>query len=227
MSFLVYYGHDPALISRLREASMLVFEPRGWTAQQLAQLQAPGGPRLLGYLSPFAWPEWAGPARWWWGPATPDPQWKARWYSLTWPGWRRKVRQLARPLGQSCHGIFLDNLDRLEADPGSLPRLCRLLADLRRDWPNAYLLGNRGFAHWDQLKLALDGVLVENLADVAFSAADRSWVEEQLRRVREADLFALDYATRCAPEEARRLRDLHPQMRYYLAPDESLQTLGV
>lgn len=224
---LVYYGHDPQLLPALRQAKVLVFEARGWSPQHLAVLRQPGGPRLLGYLSPLAWPRWAGPYRWWWGPWQADPTWDARWYSLAWPGWRRQVRTLARQARTVCHGLFLDNLDRLRDDPRSLPHLERFLSELRRQWPDVYLLGNRGFAHWDRLAPLLDGVLVENLSDRAFTTADRGWLEQQLRRLEqpERELFALDYATRCLPEEAARLRELFPRLRYYLAPDERLQSL--
>ena len=226
MSFLVYYGHDLSNLQRLRQCEVLVFEPRGWSGEALEQLKAPGGPRLLGYLSPFAWPAWAGPSRWWWGPSTPDPQWGARWYSLAGAGWRRQVMFLARAVQACCDGVFLDNLDRLQADPASLPFLLDLLASLRREWPGGYFLGNRGFAHWDFLRSQLDAVLLESMADSGFSSQDRRWVKEQLGRVAPKDLFSLDYADRCDPGLADELRALHPEMRYYRAPDQSLQSLA-
>lgn len=226
MSLLVYYGHDEALLPRLRQCEYLVFEARGWSPVALRRLQASGGPRLLGYLSPFAWPDWAGARRWWWGPSTPDPEWSARWYSLAWPGWRRQVQRLAKVVLDCCDGVFVDNLDRLQADSASLPRLLALLASLRRQRPEIYLLGNRGFSHWDHLSTHLDGVLLENLSDAAFTGEDRRWVEVQLERVAPRDLFALDYADRFEPVVARRLRERYPDMRYYLAPDRALQSLA-
>lgn len=227
MSFLVYYGHDASLLPQLRQCRTLVFEPRGWSEEKLQSLRAPGGPRLLGYLSPFAWPAWAGSSRWWWGPSIPDPEWGARWYSLTWAGWRRQVKSLACAVRACCDGVFLDNLDRLQVDSASLPHLLEFLAWLRRDWPGAYLLGNRGFAHWDSLGSRLDGVLVENLADSSFSVQDRRWVEEQLARVAPKDLFGLDYADRCDPAVGEGLQTRFPKMAYYKAPDQSLQSLPV
>lgn len=226
MSLLVYYGHDEALLERLRQCEYLVFEPRGWSSAALRALAAPGGPRLLGYLSPFAWPDWAGPARWWWGPWERDEEWSARWYSLRWPGWRHQVRRLLRSLRLSCDGVFLDNLDRLQANPASLPHLLDLLRELRRDWPQTYVLGNRGFQHWESLSSQVDGSLLENLSDSSFSRADHVWVEAQLARVAPRELFALDYADRYMPEVAQKLRDRYPEMRYYLAPDRSLQSLS-
>lgn len=224
---LVYYGHDPALLPRLRQCQVLVFESQGWSPDHLAQLRGPGGPRLLGYLSPFAWPQWAGPARWWWGKSQPDPEWNARWHSLIWPGWRGQVRRLAALVRQNgCDGIFLDNLDRLEADPRSLPHLLKILQGLRREWPDVYLLGNRGFAHWSSLSSLLDGVLVENMSDRTFRESDRRWVEERIRQTASRDVYALDYATLYSPEEARRMRELFPGLRSYVAPDQSLQTLA-
>lgn len=226
MSLLVYYGHNPALISRLRDCQTLVFEPRGWSRTQLEALRQPGGPKLLGYLSPLAWPAWAGPSRWWWGPSSFDPAWNARWQSLAWAGWRFKVRKLAQEVRRSCHGLFLDNLDRLQSDQASLPHLERLLNEWRDAWPDGYLLGNRGFTQWERLSPLLDGVLLENLADRAFSASDQQWVESQLAKMARTDAYALDYSTRCNPDRARQLLERHPALRYYCAPDESLQSLS-
>lgn len=188
---------------------------------------------LLGYLSPLAWPAWAGPSRWWWGPSTPDPAWNARWYSLAWAGWRREVRQQAQRVRKSCHGLFLDNLDRLDSDGASLPHLRKLLQGWRAEWRNSYLLGNRGFAHLDSLAPLLDGVLIENLADRAFSLTDQRWVEAQLERLEgmegfegTMEVYALDYANRCDPQRAQHLCQRYPDLRYYQAPDEGLQSLG-
>lgn len=227
MSLLVYYGHDPDLLPRLRDCQVLIFEPRGWSPNHLEALKQPGGPRLLGYLSPLAWPAWAGPTRWWWGPSGPDPAWNARWYSLAWAGWRRQVRRQAQKVRESCHGLFLDNLDRLQTDSASLPHLRNLLRGWKVEWPEAYLLGNRGFTHLESLGPWLDGVLVENLTDRAFSPSDQRWVVQQLDRLEgTTDAYALDYANRCDVERAERLCRRYPNLRYYRAPDERLQSLG-
>ncbi len=227
MSFLVYYGHQEELIPRLRQCEVLVLELRGWSEQALEQLRAPGGPRVLGYLSAFAWPEWAGPRRWWWGRPEHDPEWNAWWLSLTKWGWRRQVGQLFEQLKGRCDGVFLDNLDRLEQDPASLEPFLGLLTSLKKQWPEVYLLGNRGFANWKPLRSQLSGVLFENMTDQGFSTSDRNWVREQLDLLRHpgVDLYALDYATRYDPEESESLRGDYPRLLYYCAPDQTLQSL--
>lgn len=227
-SFRVYYGHDAVEIDRLRDCDLLVFEPRGWTQEHLEALRAPGGPKLIGYLSAFAWPDWAGPTRWWWGPKERDETWQAWWYSMASRGWRYKVTGLAKDVLASCDGIFLDNLDRLQDDPFGLPFFLKWLQRIKEKWPTTYLLGNRGFANWDALCPHLNGVLFENLSDRAFGPDDKKWVTLQLERCRyeKIELFALDYDTRRDSEASQRYRSLESEMAYYCAPDENLQTLS-
>ncbi len=143
-------------------------------------------------------------------------------------GWRYKVSKLSEAVMEKCDGIFLDNLDRLQDDKAGMPFLLTWLKDIKQKWPHAYLLGNRGFSNWDALRPHLDGVLFENLSDQAFSIDDKKWVAMHLEQCRfdKIDLFALDYETRRASEDAKRYRSLAPTMAYYCAPDESLQTLS-
>jgi hypothetical protein len=222
--FLVYYGHDEKLVERLAQTDLLIFESRGWSEQQLAQLRAEGG-KLIGYLSPFAWPDWLGPVKWWWGAKERDEEWNAWWLTLASRGWRHRVGQMWKSLRPGLDGLFFDNLDRLERDPKSLKPFLALLQNIRREWPGTILIGNRGFQHWSSLGRHFDGVLFENLTDSAFSAADRRWVEEKLLELQGSKVYALDYETRKVEAEASRLRSLFPKMAYYCAPDESLQSV--
>lgn len=224
-SFFVYYGHDPRLLNRLQEADLVILETRGWTPEQLASLQAKNV-KVLAYISPFAWPDWMGPVKWWWGSKERDPAWNAWWLSLSSMGWRRQVNRMWRQLQGPVDGLFFDNLDRLEQDPHSLKPFLRLLQNLRREWPQATLVGNRGFAHWPKLRPHLDGVLFENLTDKAFSAQDRRWVEEQLLHLQGTQVYALDYHTRRVETQAREIQGRFPQMAYYCAPNESLQSVS-
>jgi len=225
LKFYVYYGHDPALIGRLRAAELLILEPEGWSDEQLRALRSEGA-KIIGYISPLAWADWKGPVKWWWGPKERDEAWNAWWLSLGSPGWRYQFKKMCTGVLSRTDGLFLDNLDRLEQDRASLKPLRNLLLGLRKAWPQAYFVGNRGFAHLAGLKGGLDGVLFENLTDQAFSPNDRAWVREKLLGLQGTAVFALDYQTRCDPEEALRLRQRFPAMHYYLAPDETLQGIS-
>lgn len=226
----VYYGHDPNLIEDLRNCEILVFEPRGWSSQDLARLQASGGPKLLGYLSCFAWPDWAGPTSWWWGSKTRDEQWNAWWYSLSSWGWRRQVAKLWTAVKNAgCDGIFFDNLDRLDQDPQSKPHFARLLTEIRKDWPQSYFMGNRGLEHLLFLCPLMDAILFENLSDQGFSRQDYGWIESKLTTLKNApdtEVYALDYESRFHPQESHRLLTLFPEIQYARAPDEGLQGLA-
>lgn len=224
-SFVVYYGHDAQQIPILQESKLVILEPQGWSDAQLVELKSKGS-RLIGYVSLFAWPDWRGPTKWWWGRKERDPQWNAWWMSLASPGWKRQAQNLLSGLHPLLDGIFFDNLDRLQQDPKSLRPLQSLLTKLRKDRPESMLIGNRGFAHWSALAPYLDGVLFENLTDQEFSKHDQTWVEEQLLQLQGTKVLALDYANRRQEPVAQRLRERFPRMAYYCAPDESLQSLG-
>lgn len=224
MNFRVYYGHDAAMLPQLKEADLVILESRGWTEEQIADLRA-SDCKVLGYISTFAWPDWLGPVKWWWGGKERDESWKAWWLSLGSFGWRRQVGKMWREIRPGLDGLFFDNLDRLEQDAGSLKPFQNLLAEIKSEWPDSKLVGNRGFAHFRQLQRHLDGILFENLTDRAFSAADRNWVREQLLQLQGIEVYALDYATRYDAAEAERLRTDFSKMSYWQAKDEGLQSL--
>ena len=225
-SFVVYYGHDARQIPRLQESELLILEPQGWSDEQLVELKS-NGSKLIGYLSLLAWPDWRGPTKWWWGRKERDPQWSAWWMSLSSPGWKRQAQNLLNSLHPLLDGVFFDNLDRLQQDQTSLKPLQALLKKLRKERPQALLIGNRGFAHWHALAPYLDGILFENLTDQAFSKHDLAWVEEQLLQLQGTKILALDYANRRQEAVAQRLCQKFPGMAYYCAPDESLQSLSL
>lgn len=221
--FLVYYGHDPSNIPRLQKTELLIYESRGWNTEDQARLTT--ATTCLAYLSCFAWAGWQGPCRWWWGHKERDPQWDAWWLSLASPGWKFQISREWKALKKGHDGLFFDNLDRLEQDPKSLPHFISLLKQIKGEWPEAILVGNRGFAHWPALRPYLDGVLFENFTDQAFTPQDKEWVEEQLLNLQGTKVLALDYLTRRDAEEAGRLCRAYPKIAYYAAPDESLQRL--
>jgi hypothetical protein len=223
--FLVYYGHDEAYLDALTQTDLLIFEARGWSPVALQKIAAGPGKRLA-YLSPFAWSDWQGRPKWWWGKKERDPQWDAWWLSLASPGWRFQVHREWQTVLQGFDGIFFDNLDRLEQDPKSLKPFVDLLKTIKKARPDAILVGNRGFIHWPHFKSYLDGVLFENLTDQAFSDQDKRWVKSQLERLENTTVLALDYQTRRVDQEAQRLLHQFPNTVYYCAPNEGLQSLS-
>ena len=223
--FLVYYGHDSSLIPQLQEADMLIFESRGWSDEDVQRLREKGT-KLIGYVSAIAWPDWLGPVKWWWGTKERDPQWGAWWLSLSSMGWRHQFNKMWREVGGSLDGLFFDNLDRLQQDPKSLQYLISILQSIRQEWPDGHFVGNRGFEHWSRIGKYFDGILFENMTDQAFTAQDRTWVSDQIQNLQRTQIYALDYKTRAVPKEVERLCVAFPQLKYYRAPDEGLQTLG-
>ena len=123
-------------------------------------------------------------------------------------------------------GLFFDNLDRLQQDPKSLKHFVTILQTIRQEWPDAHLIGNRGFDHWSQLGRHMDGILFENMTDQAFSSKDKAWVKSQLDKLKKNQVYALDYQTRRVSTEADKLCAAFPEIKYYCAPNEGLQGLS-
>jgi hypothetical protein len=224
VTFLVYYGHDPTLLPRLKEADLVILESQGWSDSQLGELRD-SGTTVIGYVSPLAWADWKGSVKWWWGKKERDLAWNAWWFSLASRGWRWQVYRACRGVLKRADGIFFDNLDRLQQDPASVKPFLGVLKSLKQECPGVFI-GNRGFSHWSRMEGYLDGVLFENLTDQAFGEKDKAWVREQLLDLQGAKVYALDYATRREPSEAEKLRQAYPKMLYYCAPDETLQSLS-
>jgi hypothetical protein len=151
-----------------------------------------------------------------WGSVVID-QSKAEWASFL-------VERVARPLWNAGYrGFFLDTLDSYqlvaktpEARARQETGLARVVRELRRAFPDAKLVLNRGFEILPQVKDLAHAVAAESLfrgwdpatkryRDVL--AADREWLVTQLNRVtREYGLpaIAIDYVPAADREAARR-----------------------
>lgn len=224
--FLVYYGHDYDLLPQLGQAKTLVIEPAGWSDEALTWLRQ-AVPRVLGYLSVCQWPGWKGepPAEFQAGDF--DHEWSSWWMDPSQPAWATHLQNRAQTIAAQCHGLFLDNLDRLDARPEIKPGLLDLLGQLRQSSPSAYLLGNRGFSASRELSALLDGVMFENACDRNFSSNDQNWVRQTAQLLRELkyEVFVLNYKTRLCSRQSDLLKRRFPDFVYWDAPDEALQSL--
>lgn len=143
-------------------------------------------------------------------------------------------------------GFFLDTMDSYqlggaEADPAAQQRgIVTLIRTLRSRFPGIRLISNRGFELLPQIAGDLEGVAAESLfrgylADKKryreVPPADRKWLTEQLRAVRERwklAAIAIDYV---APAERALARETAEQIRAQgfipWVSDGGLRTLGL
>ena len=192
-----YYGDGQ--IDRLAEYSKVVLQPVFYPPEQIAHLRE-RGVETIAYLSLSE--DQGPPAAW--QRADRNPDWGGNFVHVGHPGWVEHVVEQARSaLKAGFTGLFLDTLNVELTYPEDVPHLLDLIATLRREAGDAYLLANRGFGMLPQLADHVDGILFESFsvrwtadgyapwpADVLKVHAD---VAERLAE-HELDLYALDYA---------------------------------
>lgn len=150
-----------------------------------------------------------------------------------WPGdhlvdvrskeWHRLLTDEVAPrlMAAGYDGFMLDTLDTaetlLQSDPvkfaGVNEAMADLIVTLRRRWPHAVILVNRGFDVLPLIATQIDGVLVEGVRSTMDFKRKRSrmlstdeclWIEKKLKAVQHAGLpiFALDYVDPPDPDQA-------------------------
>ena len=169
------------------------------------------------------------------------PEWKlgenAAWGSIVVdqaaPGWSAfYLAQVIKPLwDQGFRAFFLDTLDSFylvattpEAQQKQIAGMARLVQDIKRAYPNAKLIFNRGFEILPQVHTLAYAVAAESLYqgwDAGKNAyrvvpeADRNWIMAQLEKCRDEyklPVIAIDYVApgnrALARETARKIRAL-------------------
>lgn len=151
--------------------------------------------------------------------------WNSKIINQSHPDWPVFFREkIIRPLWAAGYrGFFLDTMDSYHAiskTPEELARqaqgLSRTIRMMKKEFPGARLIANRGFELLDELKGHLEGVAAESLygrwnqesqtyTDVP--SEDRAWLTGQLRRAQHLGLtaIAIDYAPPGDRDQARSL----------------------
>ena len=159
--------------------------------------------------------------------------WDSELLDVTHPSWIPFIiDQLAkRTLERGFDGFFLDTLDSASLiaknDPQKAAQchmaMVRLIKELRKKYPDAKIVLNRGFDLIDDVATSIQGVLVESVYQTfdpsnksyrKVSARDSEWLEGKIRAVRMHDLqvYAVDYVSPSekviAEKTAERLQNL-------------------
>ena len=150
--------------------------------------------------------------------------WGSKVLDQTQPAWQQFfLDQVLAPLWQRGYrGFFFDTLDsyQLVAKTGEARArqeagLVSLIQAVKKRYPEARLIFNRGFEILPQVKEAVFAVAAESLFGgwdqarqryVEVKAADRDWLLAQLRKARDElglPVYAIDYAPPGKPELAR------------------------
>ncbi|MCD6521951.1 endo alpha-1,4 polygalactosaminidase [Candidatus Calescamantes bacterium] len=229
-NFAVYYGKDS--IARLSQYDLVILQSYNFTPQEIKEIKKKGTKVLL-YLSIGETPVLekgrgngpGGYAGWYLdknGDDFPDK-------SLTWntyyvnPGnkeWRKKILEEKIPalLQKGADGVFLDNLDTVDIYPTIKQGFITLIREIRRKFPQIFIVVNRGFTIVEEIAPYIDGVLFECFTThydfltksyKIWEGEDLKWAEEVGRLLQKLKdkygfiVFTLDYALK----EDKALRD--------------------
>jgi len=221
-----YYGGNREVL-KTADVQMLILD-----ADTLGAVTSgdKAGRICLGYLSVGE----AQTCRWYWDEVkgaswvlSENPNWGGdHLVDLRSAAWRELVvkREARRLVERGYDGFFLDTLDTaevlLQADgkrfAGVEEGLVRLVAELRREYPGAVIVANRGFSVLDGTAPLLDGLMVEGVRSTydfeakrsrRLSADEIAWMDARLAEVKRHGLpvFALDYVEPPDADTGRRV----------------------
>lgn len=140
-----------------------------------------------------------------------NPAWGSRVMDMAQPAWRAfLIERVFRPQWeQGYRGFFLDTLDSYRLVPGhsevdQQQGLIALVREVRRRWPEARLILNRGFEVLPELRGQVDMVAAESLFQSwdagqrryrPVPAADRQWLLSRLQAARDLGMpcLSIDY----------------------------------
>lgn len=202
-SFAVYYGQGR--LNKLRSFRTVVLQPAHYTPAEILWLRGQGVTPLA-YLSVGEDPSPEPSA---WSRQCRNPDWGTWYVKIGHAGWTARLHAAAGASLQHFSGLLLDTLDGTALFPSDRSPLLRTLRGLRRRWPGAYLLANRGFDLLPEMAHSVDGVLLESFTTSwedgyrKLRPYELAYTAEMLRRVRAQglDAYALDYA--CTPQQRR------------------------
>jgi polysaccharide biosynthesis protein PelA len=192
-----YYGNGRLV--DLARYPRVVLQPDFYSAAELRYL-AENKVETLAYLSLSE--DQGPPAEWQRREKNPD--WGGSFVHVGDPRWVEHVVGQARDArAAGFDGLFLDTLNVELTFPEDVPHLLTLVAALRAEAGDGYVLANRGFGMLPRLAELVDGVVFESFSARWTDEGYAPWpadvlefhakIAEQLLQL-ELDLYALDYA---------------------------------
>ena len=212
-SVAFHYGRSPPL-DQLAVFDWVVLEPAGLLERPAALAELAATSTSVAYVA-LSEVQRSGP----WGEWVPiearigrNPDWGSEVLDPSHPGWRAALldRILPRLWKAGFRGFFFDAIDSFETRvpeprrPRIWSAVAELVQEVRRQYPKAVLLMNRGFPVIDRVAERIDGVVAESLwsrydADSEryreVPDADRAWLGARLAEVRRHGLptIVVDY----------------------------------
>ncbi len=162
-SFVVYYGNNRSFADQLIHFNLAIVQPNTVSFGKLQELKAKGV-RVVAYLSiGEAEGSMIGLPKGWVLGTNPD--WGSKYVDANQSGWRETVFKWAKDiLDIGFDGLFLDTLDTVDLFPKSKAGMVQIVEGLRKQFPNAVIVQNRGFAVLAQTSAFIDAVMFEDFS---------------------------------------------------------------
>ncbi len=218
-AFACYYGYGR--LEELKNYRLVVLQPSAYNPSDIAALKE-AGVTVLAYISlgedeelrrgngrgPGGWADWyldefKGAGFAYPGPdGQPDKHaaWGSYYVDPSRSGWRKRALQSAERFKSvfGFDGLFLDTMllprdaFREKTERRMDKGMKRLLAELRRDWPGGYFLGNNAWEFLEQEKL-LNGVMLESALGEDPSGFQKiGRLVKEVQQLRPLDAFLLE-----------------------------------
>ncbi len=147
LDYVVYYGEGR--VDDLARYDLAIVQPETLTKEEIKELKSKGT-LSIAYLSVGE----AEPGRSWYTDGRVNPRWllgkNENWGSYfvdaSQAGWQDLMVELTGEfIKKGYDGVFLDTVDTAEAFPDTKAGMVDLIRNLRKNYPNAILVQNRGF----------------------------------------------------------------------------------
>jgi hypothetical protein len=214
-NYMVYYSKGRA--AELAHYDLAILQPDTLSRSQLKALRNKGV-LTVAYLSIGE----VEPEREWYTDGRYDSSWELgkneNWGSYFvdagQPGWQKLMLDLTHQyLDFGFDGVFLDTVDTVDLFPQTRAGMLALIETLRKTYPQALLIQNRGFNLLNDVASTLDAVMFEaystdyNFATQEYSAQDNAQLANELFRLNQTSglvILTLDYAPPSNPGLAAR-----------------------
>lgn len=236
-SYACYYGKGE--IETLSRYDLVILETGNYSPEEIGKIRA-NGTRVLGYLSVGEILE-DTPGTTWTRKNPKDPavepyyldgdgdgkpdrngEWGSVYVDPRSPVWQQRILDELAPdrlKTKGCDGLFLDTIDTVDAYPVVKYGMASLIKKIRKAYPQAPVMANRGFTILDDMAAHLDAILFEQFSvrwddhpegePQLYSPGDLQWVDAVLKNIQTAgggrlQVFALDYVKDPASEVAKK-----------------------
>jgi hypothetical protein len=219
---IVYYGPEPRDKTNFTKAQVVILEPSHWSTRSLRHLREQGK-IVLGYLSIGEIISTARTNRNY-QILSRNSDWNSLRINPIDPAWKKNILRRTRLAKErELDGLMLDTIDITILHPECEDDMAGLVADIRKEMPERYLMVNRGFSILDRIQGVVDGVIFENANNSSFNDSDREWIQSKCQSLKQVGMpvLVLDYEEHSSLGQTKQMAEEFG-WSFFLAPSQTL-----